>query len=191
MRRYALLELAKERRDLLNVMIVVMSRARRLVLLLLAAAVLAAACGGSDVSETDDSDGSGSEPVGTGVLAVAGVDYDFEVFTCDLDGYENQGVEYDFDVAGIGSKDGRTYHVFARRSYHPEDDFWIEVIDLDYQDGSGEGLHALHGFSAADSEPFIFILSPVGVEAEDPVTFFSDFLDEKPAGQGSIVINCP
>ncbi len=140
--------------------------------------------------ESDNGDASGLEPVGAGVLTVAAVDYDFDVFTCDLNGYENEGVEYDFDVAGIGSKDGRTYHVFARRSYHAEDNFWIEVIDLDYQDGN-EGLHALHGFSATESEPFIFILSPVGVEAEDQVEFFSDFLDETPAGQGSIVVNCP
>ncbi len=167
----------------------VVSSAQRAVFLLLAAALVAAACGGSDVSESDDSGESESEPVGTGVLTVTGVDYDFEVFTCDLDGYENEGVEYDFDVAGIGSKEGRTYHVFARRSYHPEDNFWIEVIDLDYQDGD-EGLHALHGFSAAESEPFIFILGPVGVEAEDPVAFVSDLVDETPAGQGTIVINC-
>ncbi len=168
----------------------VMSGARLSVFLLVLAALLAAACGGSDVSGSDGSDGSGLDPVGAGVLTVDGVDYGFEVFTCDLDGYENEGVEYDFDVAGIGSKEGRTYHVFARRSYHPEDNFWIEVIDLDYQDGD-EGLHTLHGFSAAESEPFIFILGPVGVEAQDPVAFVSDFVDETPAGQGTIAINCP
>ena len=82
-----------------------MSGARLWVFLLVVAALLAAACGGSDVSGSDDSDGSGLEPVGAGVLTVDGVDYDFEVFTCDLDGYENEGVEYDFDVAGIGSKE--------------------------------------------------------------------------------------
>ncbi len=168
----------------------VMSGARLSVFLLVLAALLAAACGGSDVSGSDGSDGSGLDPVGAGVLTVDGVDYGFEVFACDLDGYENEGVEYDFDVAGIGSKEGRTYHVFARRSYHPEDNFWIEVIDLDYQDGD-EGLHTLHGFSAAESEPFIFILGPVGVEAQDPVAFVSDFVDETPAGQGTIAINCP
>ena len=156
----------------------------------LTSSTLVAACGGSDVSGSDDGAGSGLDPLGAGILTVAGVDYDFEVFTCDLDGYENEGVEYDFDVAGIGSKEGRTYHVFARRSYHPEDNFWIEVIDLDYQDDD-EGLHTLHGFSAAESEPFIFILSSAGVEAEDPVAFVSDFVDETPAGQGTIVINCP
>ena len=64
------------------------------------------------------------------------------------------------------------------------------MIDLDYQDGD-EGLHTLHGFSAAESEPFIFILSSVRVEADDPVAFVSDFVDETPAGQGTIVINCP
>jgi len=178
------------RTDFSDVIVGVVSGARHSVFLLLAAALLVAGCGGSDVSESDDSGGSGSEPVGTGVLTVTGVDYDFEVFTCDLAGYENEGVEFDFDVAGIGSREGRTFHVFARRSYHPEDDWWIETIDLDYQDGE-EGLHTLHGFSAAESEPFIFMLSPVVVEVEDPVAFVSDLVDETPAGQGTIVINCP
>ena len=191
-----------------DAIIAAVSRARQSLLLLLAGALVAGACAGSDVSESietseaSESTGSsdvsepvvggdnGSQPIGTGVLTVGGVEHDFEVFTCDLDGYENEGVEFDFDVAGIGTKDGRTFHVFARRSYHSDDDWWIEVIDLDYQDGE-EGLHTLHGFSAAESEPFIFMFTPLGLQVEDPVAFVSDLVAETPAGDGTIVVSCP
>ena len=170
-------------------MVAVVSRIRRAVWLLIAAALIAAACSGSEVSETDGGE-DGAEAVGTGVLTVAGVDYGFEVFTCDLVGYENEGVEFDFDVAGIGTNEAGTYHVFARRSYHPENDWWIEVIDLDYQNGDA-GLHALHGFSAAEPEPLIFAVGSDGVEVEDPVAFVSDLVEETPAGEGTIAIACP
>ena len=148
-------------------------------------ALLASACGGDTAPESE----SEAEPIGTGVLTVEAVSFDFEVTTCDLDGYESGGVEFDFDVAGIGSADGRTYHVFARRSYHPDTDFWIETIDLDYQDGD-ESLHSLHGFAATQSEPFIFVLGPTGVEVQEPVPFVSDLVEETPAGQGTITISC-
>ena len=170
-------------------MVAITSPGRRAIWLPLVIVFLAAACGGSEVSESDDGE-DGSAVVGTGVLTVAGVDYDFEVFTCDLVGYENAGVEFDFDVAGIGTNEAGTYHVFARRGYHADNDWWIETIDLDYQDGD-DGLHALHGFSAAESEPYIFALSSDGVETEEPVAFVSDLVDETPAGEGSIAIACP
>lgn len=185
---YALLALG-EGMDGPDSMITVASRIRRTIFLLLAVALLVAACSDSDQSESDTGAG-GTEAVGTGVLTVAGVDYDFEVFTCDLVGYENEGVEFDFDVAGIGGNEGGTYHVFARRSYHPDNDWWVEVIDLDYQNGD-DGLHALHGFSAAEPEPFMFDLSSDEVAVEDPVAFVSDLVDETPAGQGTVAIACP
>ncbi len=153
------------------------------------AAVLMSTCGGSDGVEANGQGAEQSESKGTGVLTVDGVDYGFDVLTCELDGYENEGVAFDFDVAGTGSSGGRSYNVFARRSYHADTDWWIEVIDLDYADGA-DGLHALHGFSAETSEPFIFDVGSSGVQVDGPVEFVSDLVDETPAGEGTIVVDC-